>query len=216
MLGFDSILKNKPELMGRRKTLKRGQTLFQVDESADTAYLVREGVLVVGCSSPNGREVITSVYFPGEIIAGLSVLTGSVYMGTARAPRKGSTVVTPISRSELTELLSQDCDLYRRLILTNRDKQRFKDRMLLGMVAESCEQRAAAALLWLHGKGGTVDSVSGTPVYLCRQELADLIGSTVETIIRVLSRFRKKGLVRESNGKIKLDVPSLTLVACAA
>lgn len=215
MLGFDSILKNKPELIGRRKVLKRGQTLFQVDEVADMAYLVREGVLVVGCSSPNGREVITSVYFPGEIIAGLSVLTSSVYMGTARAPRKGSTVVTPISRAELTELLCQDADLYRRLILTNRDKQRFKDRMLLGMVAESCEQRAAAALLWLHGKGG-VDRGSGTPVYLCRQELADLIGSTVETVIRVLSRFRKKGLLAESKGNIKLDVPSLTLVASAA
>lgn len=215
MLGFDSVLKKNPDLMSRRRVVKRGQTLFQLDDIAETAYLVREGVLVVGCSSPNGREVITSVYFPGEIIAGLSVLTSSVYMGTARAPRKSNTVVTPIGRAELADLLAQDPDLYRRLILTNRDKQRFKDRMLLGMVAESCEQRAAAALLWLHGKCG-VDTGSGTPVYLCRQELADLIGSTVETVIRVLSRFRKKGLMQESRGNIKLDVPSLTLVAQAA
>lgn len=215
MLGFDCVLRNKPELLSRRKLLKRGQTLFELDQTAETAYLVREGILVVGCSSPNGREVITSVYFPGEIIAGLSVLTGSVYLGTARAPRKTSTVVTPISRQELTELLAGDPDLYRRLLLTSRDKQRFKDRMLLGMVAESCEQRAAAALLWLHAKCG-VDSGSGSPVYLCRQELADLIGSTVETVIRVLSRFRKSGLLRESEGKIMLDVPTLSILAGAA
>ncbi len=170
---------------------------------------------MVGCSSPNGREVITSVYFPGEIIAGLSVITGTGYLGTARAPRKATTTVTPISRQELAELLLGDPDLYRRLLLTSRDKQRFKNRMLLGMVAESCEQRAAAALLWLHAKCAG-DSSSGSPVYLCRQELADLIGSTVETVIRVLSRFRKSGLVRESKGMIILDVPTLTVLAGVA
>lgn len=214
MSGMVSILRSKPELLNRQKVLKRGQTLFEVDSLAETAYLVREGVLVVGCSSPNGREVITSVYFPGEIIAGLSVLTSSNYLGTARAPRKAPTIVTPIGRQELAELLTHDSDLYRSLLLTSRDKQKFKDRMLLGMVADSCEQRAAMALLWLHGQGGHAPGSEG-PVYLCRQELADLIGSTVETVIRVLSRFRKNGLLRENKGSIKLDVASLMSLANA-
>lgn len=215
MLGFNCILKNHSELIGRRKVLSKGQTLFELDASAETAYLVREGVVIVGCSSPNGREVITSVYFPGEILAGLSVLTGSEYMGTARAPKKSDTVVTPISRTELLDILARDPDLYRRLILTQREKQRFKDRMLLGMVAESCEQRAASALLWLHQKGA-VDSSSFTRSYLSRQEMADLIGSTVETVIRVLSRFRKQGFLEEKKGTIKLDIASLSKLALVA
>jgi CRP-like cAMP-binding protein len=215
MLGFNSVLKTKPELLSRRKVLKKGRTLFQLDAAAETAFLVREGVLIVGCSSPNGREVITSVYFPGEICGGLSVLTASEYMGTARAPKKSETVVTPISRAELLDLMGTDAELYRQLIITQREKQRFKDRMLLGMVAESCEQRAASALLWLNQKG-VVDSESSTRAYLCRQELADLIGSTVETVIRVLSRFRKKGLMEEKKGRIRLDVASLTKLTVAA
>ena len=212
---YKTSLESKPEFLARRKQVKKGETLFRMDDPAETAYLVREGVLIVCCSAPNGREVITSVYFPGEICAGISVLTGSEYMGTARAPKKSSTVVTPISRQEMLELMSSDSELYRDLILTQREKQKFKDRMLLGMVAESCQQRAAAALLWLYEKGA-VDASSVSKSYLCRQELADLIGSTVETVIRVLSRFRKKGFIVEKNGTIKLDVLNLSEVAAAA
>jgi CRP/FNR family transcriptional regulator len=215
MLGFEAILKNKPALRARRKTVRKGRPLFAMDETAETAYLVREGILIVVCSSPNGREVITSVYFPGEICGGLSVLTDGTYMGSARAPKKTEAVVTPLSRSELTSLIVEDPDLYRRLVLTQREKQRFKDRMLLGMVAESCEQRAASALLWLHQKGA-MRATTLSPSYLCRQELADLIGSTVETVIRVLSRFRKKGLMAERDGLVELNLDALTALAQAA
>lgn len=202
-------------LLQKTRTVRKGQSLFELDDKAETAFLVREGVLIVGCSSPNGREVITSVYFPGEICAGLSVLTGAEYLGTARAPKKSDVVVTPLSKSDLTNLLTQDPELYKTLILTQREKQRFKDRMLLGMVAESCQQRAASALLWLQQKGAGASELP-SKIYLCRQELADLIGSTVETVIRVLSRFRKKGFISEQKGTITLDVPSLTRLAVAA
>jgi CRP-like cAMP-binding protein len=205
---------NQQEFMNRRKTLTKGEVLFHLDQKAETAYLVREGVLVVGCSSPNGREVITSVYFPGEVCAGLSVLTGSEYMSTARAPKKSTTVVTPLSRQELMALMAGDSDVYKDLLLTQRDKQRFKDRMLLGMVAESCTQRTAAALLWLHKQAAEDGPTSRS--YLCRQELADLVGSTVETVIRVLSLFRKKGLIQETKNQMKLDVPNLTKMALSA
>lgn len=198
----------------RRKTLAKGEVLFELDQKAETAYLVREGVLVVGCSSPNGREVITSVYFPGEVCAGLSVLTDSEYMGTARAPKKSQTVVTPLSRQELMAMLAENSGAYMDMIITQRDKQRFKDRMLLGMVAESCTQRTAAALLWLHKQGSQDGPASRS--YLCRQELADLIGSTVETVIRVLSQFRKSGLIQESKDLMRLDVPRLTELALSA
>lgn len=198
------------DFMKRRKKLAKGEVLFELDQPAETAFLVREGVLVVGCSSSNGREVITSVYFPGEVCGGISVLTGAEYMGTARAPRKSPSVVTPLSRQELRLLMSENSELYRELLLTQRDKQRFKNRMLLGMVAESCRQRTAAALLWLHRQSPL------SRCYLCRQELANLIGTTVETVIRVLSQFRKNGLIQESRDTIRLDVPGLTKLAFSA
>lgn len=209
MGALETKLATKP-----KRCVRKGEVLFEGDLPAETAYYVREGVLVVGRSAPNGREVITSVYFPGEVCAGLTVLTHSDYMGTARAPKKCQTVVTPLSRRDLVELIEREPDFYRSLMLTNRDKQVFKDRMLLGMVADSCQQRAAAALLWLHDRAQRQEG-NQAPVYLCRQELADLIGSTVETVIRVLSSFRRRGLIEESRETIRLDVGGLKALAMA-
>ena len=203
------------KLKGCPRTLSRGETLFDVDEEADTAYVVNEGVLVVCHSSPNGREVITSVYFPGEVCAGLSVLTQAEYMGTARAPRKSKTVVTPVSRPELVQLVAQNAEMYRTLLMTQREKQRFKDRMFLGFVADTCQQRAASALLWLHDHARP-EGKGQVKLHLCRQELADLIGSAVETVVRVLSGFRKKGLITEQKGLIKMDLAALNALALTA
>ena len=199
------------ELEKRRQALTGGETLFEAEEQAGNAYLVREGVLLVVCSSPCGKEVITSIYFPGEICAGLCVLTGSNYLETVRAPRKGRTVVTPLGLADLSEMVGEDPELYRTLLVTQQRKQRFKDRLLLGRASENCRQRAASALLWIHKQ--TAGEGSFSRAYLCRQELADLIGSTAETVIRVLSNFRKKGLVQELRDQVRLDVNGLTQLA---
>jgi CRP-like cAMP-binding protein len=199
------------ELNKRDRTLAGGETLFDADEQASSAFLVRDGVLLVVRSSPCGKEVITSVYFPGEICAGLCVLTGSSYSETVRAPRKGRTVVTPLSRGDLADLLAEDPDLYKTLLVAQQQKQRYRDRMLLGRVSESCRQRTASALLWIHQQTPSEGPVSRA--YLCRQELADLIGSTAETVIRILSKFRKKGLVQEFKDRIRIDVPKLEQLA---
>jgi CRP-like cAMP-binding protein len=198
-----------------KKTLAPGQTLFCVDEESEVAYLVREGVLIVSQTSNNGREAITSVYFPGEICGGFAALTGLPHTGTARAPRKASVVVEPIHRSQLLEKVAQDRALYSELLATQREKERFKEGMLLGLMASTCEQRMASALLWLAEKSAS-SSRPTEKFHLSRQELADLIGTTMETVIRLLSRFRKEGLLEETDGCFKMNLPALAERAQAA
>ena len=202
--------KNK-ELSKHCRSLPGGETLFDADEQASSAYLIRDGVLLVVRSSPCGKEAITSVYFPGEICAGLCVLAGSSYFETVRVPKKGRTVVTPLSRGDLADLLAEDPDLYKNLLVAQQQKQSYRDRMLLGRVSESCRQRTASALLWIHRQTPNEGGLSRS--YLCRQELAALIGSTAETVIRILSKFRKTGLVQESKDSIRIDVPKLEQLA---
>lgn len=198
-----------------KKTLAPGQTLFSVDQDAEVAYLVREGVLIVSQTSPSGREAITSVFFPGEICGGFASLTGSVHTGTARAPRKSSTVVEPIHRSQLIELVAQDRKLYSDLLATQREKEKFKEGMLLGLMASTCEQRMASTLLWLEQKNAQSLEPSDS-LHLSRQELADLIGTTMETVIRLLSRFRKEGLILETEGRVQMNIHGLAALAEAA
>lgn len=195
-----------------KKTLTPGQSLFLADEEAEVAYLVREGVVLVSQTSANGREVITSVFFPGEICGGFAALTGTTHTGTARAPRKSSSVVEPIHRSTLIEMVTQDPVVYNQLLATQREKEMFKESMLLGLMASTCEQRMASTLLWLQRKNAECAEPSSR-FYLSRQELADMIGTTMETVIRLLSRFRKDGLIRESAGCVTINVDGLAALA---
>lgn len=195
-----------------KKILAPGQTLFNADDEADVAYLVLEGVAIVSQTSSNGREAITSVFFPGEICGGFSALTGLAHTGTARAPRKTRVVVQPIHRSQLVEMVAQDRKLYSQLLATQQEKEKFKEGMLLGLMASTCEQRMASTLLWLEKKNAESLEPS-EKLQLSRQELADMIGTTMETVIRLLSRFRKNGLFVEAKGRLQVDIPGLSALA---
>lgn len=198
-----------------KKTLAPGQTLFRIDEESEVAYLIKEGVLIVSQTSPNGREAITSVFFPGEICGGFAALTSSAHTGTARAPRKAGAVVEAIHRSQLIEMVSHDRKLYSDLLATQREKEKFKESMLLGLMASTCEQRMASTLLWL-GRKNSESLEPSDRFHLSRQELADLIGTTMETVIRLLSRFRKDGLILESHGCVQMNLRGLAALAEAA
>lgn len=210
---LNKMIAKCPEWEHHTKDLGPDEMLFFEGESATTAYLVREGVLKVSRSSSNGREVITALYFPGEIVAGMSVLEGLEYMGTCGTPRQVGAKLTPISRSELLSASQKDSELLLQIMRTSREKQMFKDKMLLGLAAARCAQRAALALLWLAQH--QVMRGNAMPMLLCRQEFADLIGATVETTIRTLSKFRRQGLVSEEEGLIHLNMPEISRLACA-
>jgi CRP/FNR family transcriptional regulator len=198
--------------IGSRLVTIPGQTLFSLDEMAESAYFVVEGLVLVSQFSLQGREVITSVFFPGEVCGGFAVLTEASHGGTARVPSKSPAVVNLIRRSELMDLVRCIPTFYSRLIATQQEKERFKDQMLLGVVTDTCEQRVASSLLWMGLK--TAQSLCPLqPFPLCRQEIADLVGTTVETVVRVLSSFRKRGMVCESEGHLEIDVPALMALA---
>jgi CRP-like cAMP-binding protein len=121
-------------------------------------------------------------------------------------------VVNVIRRLELMDMVRLTPSFYGKQIATQREKERFKDQMLLGVIADTCEQRVASSLLWLGRK--TAESLRPSqPFTLCRQELADLVVTTVETVIRVLSSFRRRGIVRESKGRLEINISALLALA---
>ncbi|MEK7845388.1 MAG: helix-turn-helix domain-containing protein, partial [Nitrospinota bacterium] len=67
------------------------------------------------------------------------------------------------------------------------------------MAVEKVEIRIAKTLLKLFREQTSEENI---PISITRQELADMIGTTVETSIRVLSKFKKKGLIVSQRGKI--------------
>jgi len=141
------------------------------------------------------------------------VLDGNVYPVSAQAMEPSQ--VWGIRRDDYLRLLQRHPELA--LQVARGMGKRLKDAydMMLSLAVERVERRIARVLLKLAAATGQRTKegiVIGTP--LTRQDLADMTGTTVETAIRVMSRFTKTGIIRSRRGRVILTEPhQLVLIA---
>jgi CRP/FNR family transcriptional regulator len=82
--------------------------------------------------------------------------------------------------------------------------------MLKNIATERVEKRIASMLLKLAEKAGTTeDGFVKIDFPLTRQEIAEMVGTTVETCIRTMSKLQKKGLVKSTKNRISIHADSL-------
>jgi CRP-like cAMP-binding protein len=111
--------------------------------------------------------------------------------------------VIKISRKNLMRLVDRFPNLMYCIALQLGDRMKSSYDSLKNIALERVEARIAALLLKLSKKVG-VETGKGTLIdmRLTKQDVADMVGTTVETSIRTFSKFKKEGLVTVTDGKI--------------
>jgi CRP-like cAMP-binding protein len=179
----------------------RGQVLFCEGEPADSVWAVAAGKVHILKSGPDGREIVLEVIAPEELFGAIAAIEDRPYPASAVATADGS--VWRVAASVVRDL----CRLYPTLrgAIMGQVAARLRsahDR-LRSVALERVEQRLARALLTLAPKIG-VDEDGNTSLDVTRQELADMTGTTVETAIRITSRWQSAGLIATSRRHIVL------------
>jgi CRP-like cAMP-binding protein len=86
------------------------------------------------------------------------------------------------------------------------------DNLIVNMAQKSVRQRLAEALLYIHSAFGTDDEGMLT-IVLSREDYANIVGTATESIIRILSQFKKSGFIATKGKQIKIeDVAALKRV----
>ncbi len=189
----------------------RGQVLFGEGEPADALWVVREGKVHIIKSGPDGREIVLEVVVPGELFGAVVAIQGRPYPAAAIATEDGSVWRLPAS-------VARDfCQRYPTLrnAIMEHVTARLRDAhdRLRSVALERVEQRLARALLALAPKIGANNN-GHTLLTVTRQELADMTGTTVESAIRVTSRWHSDGLIGSARNQIELlDMPRLQIIA---
>ncbi|MBI3928207.1 MAG: Crp/Fnr family transcriptional regulator [Armatimonadetes bacterium] len=191
---------------------KRGETVFLAGERPQSLYYILSGIVKMLATSTSGRSLITELYFEGERFSAIAALHGDVYSCSA--------VCLTDCRLQLTSLdnfrraFEGDPRLARRIVEMYQEKSHFQRRMMVELAVGKGEQRAALALLMLAGRlASASDGRAVMPNFLTRQDFAELIGTTSETAIRIMSRFRKKGIVSESPEQVTVDLAALRAIS---
>ncbi|HSV19183.1 MAG TPA: fumarate/nitrate reduction transcriptional regulator Fnr [Casimicrobiaceae bacterium] len=181
-------------LVGSRKRLRKGETLFDSGDGFSDLYAVWMGSLKTTVLAEDGREQVTGYQLPGDII-GLDGIGDDRHTGRAVALQDSEVCVLPFHRLEV---------LARKVPALQHNLQRFLAReitrdqtvmLLLGSMR--AEERVAAFLLDVAERYRR-RGYSGTNYVLrmTREEIGSFLGLKLETVSRLFSRFQQEGIVR--------------------
>ena len=172
---------------GLHRSHGRDETIFDQDAPADRVYQLICGSVRTCRILRDGRRQIEAFHFPGDVF-GLE--RGAAYRVSAQT--LGQTLVRVMPRAALDALAAERGDVARRLLeLTTDSLRRSQDHALMLGRRAACE-RVAALLLDLAERTG-VEVLLDVP--MSRQDMADYLGLTIETVSRTLTQFQQDGLI---------------------
>ena len=182
-------------------TYKKKEDIFTEGDSPEWFYIVSKGKVKVTKLSHEGKEIILEIISPFDIFGGVAVLRNFPYPANAVAMEDSE--VIKISRKNLMRLVDRFPNLMYCIALQLGDRMKSSYDSLKNIALERVEARIAALLLKLSKKVG-VETKEGVLIdmRLTKQDVADMVGTTVETSIRTFSKFKKQGFVKDTNGKI--------------
>jgi CRP-like cAMP-binding protein len=188
----------------REQAVAQGKVLFSEGEPAEALWAVKEGLVHIIKFGPEGREIVLEVIPSGELFGAVAALQSRPYPASAIAV--DPSVVWCLPASLARELCQKHPTL--RAAILDQVTSRLRDAhdRLRSIALERVEQRLARMLLTLADKIGQ-QRAGVTEVSITRQELADMIGTTVETTIRVTSKWRQAGIISSSRNRIALTDP---------
>ncbi|MBO6527155.1 MULTISPECIES: Crp/Fnr family transcriptional regulator [unclassified Erythrobacter] len=178
--------------IGRRRKLSAGEQLMWEGDEAVLVANVIEGVLKLSSHSADGKEQILGLVYPSDFLGrpfgetspyGVEALTDANICVFERADFDRFAREHPRLEHKLLERTLSELDRTRRWML------------LLGRM--NAEQKVASFLLEMAERLGTTVAGAGTSVALplSRQQIADVLGLTIETVSRQLTRLRNDGLI---------------------
>src|SRR5512147_1137623 len=173
----------------RVETFDQDAMIFLEGDPADRLWVVSSGQVKIVKHTSDGQENLLEVITPGEMFGGAGLLLAT---HPATAVAMTATTALSIERGPYLHLIRRYPDIALRIIdlLGERLQAAMKMRAL---AVEHVDVRLANILLKLCDKVGQPTS-EGLRINLplSRQDLADMAGTTIETTIRVMSRFRKE------------------------
>ena len=185
----------------REVRVPAGKVLFGQGQAADTVWAVKEGLIRIVKHGPGGRQIVLEVIPPGELFGAIAALDNRPYPASAIAAEPS--VVWRMPAALACDLCAKHPTLRVAILDQVTSRLRSAHDRLRSVALERIEQRLARMLLALQNRiGKHKDGV--TVLSVTRQELADMVGTTVETTIRVTSKWQQAGVVRSARHRIEL------------
>jgi CRP-like cAMP-binding protein len=196
-----------------RKTLATGETLFHQGEPVSTLYVVTAGRLRATQTTADGQQVIIRYIGPGELAGYTALSGGEEHPGTTAAVEE--TQLIGWNAPAIRALMARNAALAMNAVAVLGARYHDMQLRLREVATERVEQRIVHAILRLARSAGrpTPRGIE-IAIPLSRQDLAELAGTTLYTVSRVLSGWEESGLVDIGRRRVTIcNAPALERIA---
>ena len=199
------------ELKSVIKTYSKRDVIYREGSRHSGLYCVLKGIVKVYKIGGNGKQQILRFAQKGDLIGYRSLLTNELACTSAKA--YDETVLYHIPQHTIMELFQQNW-FFTHEIMKFMCKELKESNMFITDIAQkSVRERAAEMLLVLKDEFG-VDKHNALKITITREDLANMVGTVTESLIRVMSEFRNESLLELTGRKIVFrDVAKLMAIA---
>jgi CRP-like cAMP-binding protein len=177
--------------------IKKGEVIFEEGENVNGIYCIKDGICKLTKLSANGKDHIVKLVTKGELLGQRSMIGDEPVNLSAVALEDMQVCFIP--KTEVMGYFGKNNEFSMNVMKTICGDLKDSDDHLVNLAQKTVKERLADTLIYLNDTFGKNDDNS-LKVQLSRDELASIIGTATESCIRLLSEFKKMGLI-ELNGK---------------
>jgi DNA-binding response OmpR family regulator len=183
------------------KAVKKKSEIFAEGDAPQNVFFVKSGSVKVFKSHPDGKELITNIYNANDFFGFESILENINYNESAIALQDSEIII--ISKYDFSLMLQSHPGVAQGFVSLLCKKVAEKEKQLLNLAYNSVRQRTAEALLKVQQLKDNAENIQ-----ISRDDLAKMVGTASESVIRVLSEFKDEKLIEIDGGKIKITQPA--------
>lgn len=191
---------------------KKGQFIFTERGNPLGLYCINYGKVKLSTTGENGKEQILRLLKEGDVIGYRTLLSADRYNCSAIALEDCAICFIP--KNHFFNILKQNGTISFELLKLLSDNLKAAEQHIVSLAQKNVRERMAEALLFLKASYGINEADNSLNVALSREEIADFVGTSTETAIRLLSEFNADNIIQLQGKKIAIaNLPKLIKTA---
>jgi CRP-like cAMP-binding protein len=194
----------------RVRTFNAGETIFAMGSPGDQMMAVLSGTVRISVPSADGKELLLSLIWPGEVIGELAVLDGKERSADAIA--EDACTLAGLHRHDILSFFERNPAAWPKLVQVLCDRLRHTDQNFADVALLQLPVRLAKTMLRMES---STSAAAKTPtIRFSQRELANMVGGTRESVNRCLRNWQRSGIVQVTEGSIIItNRPALENIA---
>ena len=187
------------------RSYPKGARVFHEGDESDACYVIRDGEVRVTREHSDGRAIALATLGPGELVGELAMLDGGVRSASLEALT--DIELLAVSAADMRGLLERNAEITAKLVVALTKRLRETNERISRQSFQTVPSRVAGVLSQLVQEDGAEPGPHGVTIRMNQADLAQLAGTSRESVSRFLAVLDRAGVVRVGRGRVTVLEP---------